>query len=94
MEMDQKELLKKMIEFNKASFDNSFSAMVMIQNQTEQMVSTLLDQATWIPAEGKKAIGEWVDSYKNGRETFKKAIEDSFKKVEDSFGGAAKAKGK
>jgi hypothetical protein len=90
--MDQKELLKKMLEFNKTSFDNSFSAMVMIQNQTEQMVNTLLDQATWIPAEGKKAISEWVDSYKKGRETFKKAVDDGFKKVDDSFGGAAKGK--
>jgi division protein CdvB (Snf7/Vps24/ESCRT-III family) len=92
--MDQKEVLKKMIEFNKTSFDNSFSAMVMIQEQTEQMVNTLLDQATWIPAEGKKAIGEWVDSYKKGRETFKKAVDDSFTKLDASFGGAAKGKGK
>jgi hypothetical protein len=90
--MDQKEVLKKMIDFNKTSFDNSFSAMVMIQDQTEQMVNTLLDQAPWIPAEGKKAIGEWLDSYKKGRETFKKVVEDSFKKVDASFGGAAKGK--
>jgi gas vesicle protein len=90
--MDQKELLKKMIEFNKTSFDNSFSAMVMIQDQTEKMVDTLLDQATWIPAEGKKAISEWVDSYKKGRETFKKTVDDSFKKVDGFFGGAAKGK--
>ncbi len=92
--MDQKEILKKMIEFNKTSFDNSFSAMVMIQDQTENMVNTLLDQATWMPAEGRKAINEWVDSYKKGRETFKKTVDDSFKKVEASFGGAAKGKGK
>jgi len=92
--MDQQEVLKKMIEFNKTSFDNSFSAMVMIQSQTEQMVNTLLDQSPWIPAEGKKAISEWVDSYKNGRETFKKAVDDSFKKVDASFGGAVKAKAK
>jgi hypothetical protein len=90
--MDQKELLKKMIEFNKTSFDNGFSAMVMIQDQTEKMVTTTLDQATWLPAEGKKAINEWVDSYKKGRETFKKTVDDSFKKVDGFFGGAGKVK--
>jgi hypothetical protein len=90
--MDQKQILKQMIDFNKTSFDNSFSAMVMIQDQTEKMVNSLLDQATWIPAEGKNAINEWVGSYKKGREAFKKNVDDSFKKVNEFFEGTAKTK--
>ena len=86
--MDQKQLLKQMIDFNKAAFDNSFNAMVTLQEQTERMANTLLDQATWLPKEGRKAIDEWVKAYKKGREDFKKTVDDNYKKVEDFFTGA------
>lgn len=86
--MDQKMLLKQMIDFNKAAFDNSFSAMVTLQEQTERMANTLLDQATWLPKEGKKAIQDWVNAYKKGRDDYKKTVDENFKKVEDFFVGS------
>jgi len=86
--MDQKQIFKQMIDFQKAAFDNTFNAMVMIQEQTERMASSLLDQATWLPEEGRKVINEWVDAYKNGRETFKTTVDENFKKVEDFLAGS------
>ena len=83
--MDQKQVLKQMIDFNKAAYNNTFNAFVMLQNQAESLSNTLLTQATWLPQEGKKAIGEWVETCKTGRETFKKSVDESFKKVEDFF---------
>jgi polyhydroxyalkanoate synthesis regulator phasin len=83
--MDQKQVLKQMIDFNKAAFNNTFSAFVMLQDQAESMSNTLLTQATWLPQEGKKAIEELVKNCKTGRETFKKTVDESFKKVEDFF---------
>lgn len=88
--MDQNQIFKQMIDFNKATFDNSFSAMVMVQEQTEKMVSTILDQATWLPEEGKKAINDWIGAYEKGCEDFKKTVDDNFKKVEDFFASSKK----
>ena len=88
--MDQNQIFKQMIDFNKATFDNSFSAMVMVQGQMEKTVSTILDQATWLPEEGKKAIEEWANACKKGAEDFKKAVDDNFKKVEDFFASSKK----
>ena len=79
-----------MIEFNKAAFDNSFNAMMMLQEQSEKMVNTFLEQASWLPEEGTKAINEWVKAYKKGREDFKKLIDENFKKVEDFFASTDK----
>lgn len=90
--MEQIAIVKQMIDFNKAAFDNSFKAMVMVQEQTGKMVNTFLDQNPWIPEEGKKAISEWIKAYKKGRDDFKKYIDDSFKQVEDFFAGTEKAK--
>ena len=83
--MDSAKIAKQMIEFQKTTFDNTFGAMVMMQEQTERMANTLLAQATWLPEEGKKAINDWVKAYKEGRENFKKTVDENFKKVEDFF---------
>ncbi|MFP3867764.1 MAG: hypothetical protein ACLFUU_06345 [Desulfobacteraceae bacterium] len=83
--MDQKQMLKQMLDFNKTAFDNTFKAMVMLQEQTENMVNQFLEKATWLPQEGKKAIDEWLKSYKKGCDDYKKLVDDSFKKVEAFF---------
>ena len=90
--MDSTKIAKQMIDFQKATFDNSFNAMVMLQEQTEKMVNTFLDQATWLPEEGRRVINEWVDAYKKGREDFKKTVDENFKKVEGFFAAPTKAK--
>ena len=88
--MEPKQIAKQMIDFQKSTFDNSFSAMSMVQEQAERMVNMSLTQATWLPEEGKKAIEDWIGAYKNGCEDFKKTVDDNFKKVEDFFASTEK----
>ena len=88
--MDPLKLTKQMIDFNKASFDNTFTAMVLLQEQTEKMVNAFMEQATWLPGEGKKALNELVETVKKGREDFKKVVDQGFGKVEDYFAEAGK----
>ena len=83
--MDQKQIAKQMVEFNKTIFDNSFTAMTALHSQTEQLLIGFLEKANWMPAEGKKAIVDWINSYKKGREDFKAAADDSYKKVAEYF---------
>ena len=90
--MDATKITKQMIDFQKATFDNTFNAMVMLQDQAERMSKTLLEQATWLPEEGRTAIRDWVGAYQSGREEFKKNVDDNFQKVEAFFEGAAKGK--
>ena len=80
-------MLKQMMDFNKTAFDNSFNAMLTIQEQNSKMVNTFLEQATWMPEEGKKLIRNWVDTYKKGCEDFKKAADENYQKVDDFFAG-------
>jgi len=88
--MDPLKITKQMIDFNKASFDNTFTAMVLLQEQTEKMVNAFMEQATWLPGEGRKALNEWVETVKKGREDFKKVVDQGFGKVEDYFAQAGK----
>jgi polyhydroxyalkanoate synthesis regulator phasin len=83
--MDQKYLLKQIIEFQKATFDNSFNALATLQEQGETMISTSLNQAEWLPEEGKKVIKDWLDNYKKARTEFKNTVDGNFKKVQEFF---------
>lgn len=83
--MEPIKMAKQMIDFNKATFDNTFNAMVMVQEQMERTVGTFLEKATWLPDEGKKLLNEWMTTYKKGREDFKKTVDESYKKLEDYF---------
>jgi hypothetical protein len=86
--MDQKEIARQMIQFNKTAFDNSFNAMSMVYEQNEKMLGTFLQQATWLPEEGRKAIETWIQTYKKGCEDFKKMADENYQKVEAFFAGS------
>ena len=83
--MDQKQILKQMVEFNQTAFNNAFNAMTLLQDQFERVAKTVLEQATWLPAEGRKAIENGTETYKSACQTFKQQVDDSYKQVEKAF---------
>ena len=83
--VDSQKVVKQMVDFNKATFDNTFNALIMLQEQAERMANTMLEQANWMPEEGRKAIADWVGAYKKGRTEFKGMVDESFAKVEEFF---------
>lgn len=83
--MENKVIAKQIIDFHKSTFDNTFNSLSILQQQTEKMVQTFVQQATWLPAEGKAAINEWVTIYNKGRNGFKEAADNNYKKVEEYF---------
>ena len=83
--MDQKQIFQKMVDFQKDTFDNYFNAMTKVQEQGEKMFDMFLKNASWMPEEGKKAVNDWIDAYKKGRENLKANTDESFAKVKEFF---------
>jgi hypothetical protein len=83
--MENKIIARQLIEFHKATFDNTFNSLTVLQEQAEVMVSAFLEQAAWLPAEGKGAIKDWVNIYKKGRIDFKAEADKNYAKVEEYF---------
>jgi hypothetical protein len=77
-----REVLKQIVNFNKAAFENSFNTMLMFQGQLERMSQMYMDQATGISAETRNAMNEWTQLYKKGLTDFKTMCDENFKKVE------------
>ena len=84
--MDHKQIAKQMVQFNKTAFDNSFKAMSLVYEQNEKMMEAFMGQASWMPEEGRKALKDWMTSYKKGCEDFKNMVDDNYAKVESFFG--------
>ena len=89
--METGKITKQMIDFQKTAFDNTFGAMVALQDQTEKMVNITIEQSAWLPKEGKKAINEWTEAYKKGRDDFKELMDENFSRAEGFFAGQAKS---
>jgi len=88
--METGKIAKQMIDFQKTTFDNGFNAVVAFQEQTEKMVNVLMEQAVWLPEDGKKTVYEWGTVCKKGRDDFKKTVDENFSKFEGFFTGQAK----
>ena len=88
--MEHYQFLKQMTQFNKTAFDSSYNAMCMFREHNEKMATSLLDQATWMPEQGKKAVTEWMKSYKKGCEDFKKIVDQNYQNLEKCFIGFSK----
>ena len=89
--VQQDTMIKESLAFYKGTFDNTFQAMVILQEQVEKMVDLFLEQNAWVPEDGRKAVKDWVSAYKKGRTEFKKASDEAFEKVQKFFGVSTKA---
>ena len=83
--MDQQQIVREMIEFNKSVLDNMFNAISTIQDQSAKMFTAFVDKANWLPDPREKAINDWVAAYKEGRDDFKTATDEKYEKVADYF---------
>jgi glutamate/tyrosine decarboxylase-like PLP-dependent enzyme len=82
-------IAKQMIDVHKTTFENSFKTMVAMQDQAEGMVNTWLEQAPWMPQEGKQVLGQWVAACKKGRDGYRQMVDESFEKAQDLFSSTA-----
>jgi len=89
--MDQKKQIKQALDFNKNAFNNVFNSLVVLQDHAERACNAALENANWIPKEGKNALGEWIESYKKGRESYKDAVNKGFQQLEGTLVATTKA---
>ena len=83
--MQQSELMKMMIDFNKTSFDNTFNDIKSMQEQTEKMILGMVDKQNAVPEPMKKSIIDWLETMKKGRDEFKATMDSNYKKLKDYF---------
>ena len=90
--MIDRTMCNKMSAFQKMAWDNFFTAMDKIHEQSESVGIGFLNQAAWVPEENKTLFKEWSKGCKAARAQFKTVIDEGFKSAEawsESFAGTA-----
>jgi hypothetical protein len=88
--MDPRNLFKQALAFNKTTFDNAFNAVTAMQEQVGSMFGKLAQQSPWLTEDGKKMIKQWEQPFRKGRDDFKAAMDENYKKADDLLSGVAK----
>ncbi|MBN1365964.1 MAG: hypothetical protein JW976_14240 [Syntrophaceae bacterium] len=80
--MEQKEIMKQMIDVQKKSFDNFFSTIVLYQSQTEKLFKTFVESMPGMGDEGRKAVEQWSDAFKKTIDDLKRAVNNGYTRIE------------
>jgi hypothetical protein len=79
------QIAQQMMDFQKMTFAGFYDALTLAQDQAASTMTMTLDQAAWLPPEGRKAILSWMDACQEGREQFKSLVQESFSSMELCF---------
>jgi len=82
-------MIRQILAFHKKAFDDSFNAVLAVQQHSEKMVHDFWEKSSYFPEEGKKIADGWVATYKKGLEEFRANVDSRFKLVEDFLVSAA-----
>ena len=80
METDQ--ITKQILAFQKGVFTSWHDAMSTLQDQTASTMDTLLNQANWLPAEGRQVTLKWISACKEESDRFRAYVEAGFSDLE------------
>lgn len=83
--MEPQKMALQMIGYQKSLFESAFSAICALQDQTEKIAKTFMDQMTWLPKENRQMLQDSVEMFKSARETFKKSMDEGYDRLEDLF---------
>jgi hypothetical protein len=83
--MQPKEMTQQVIAFQKRVVDNWDGALALVESQTTASLNWMLDTATWIPDEGRKAVDQWITIVKEERGRLKSHLDQRLTAVEKIF---------
>ena len=83
--MDQKQIVKQILDLNKKVLDGVYAAVALGQEQNERLTKRLVEQSAWVPEEGKKVVGEWIEQASKMRNDFKKGLDEGLKTIEEQI---------
>ncbi|MBT8342239.1 MAG: hypothetical protein HKP58_15680 [Desulfatitalea sp.] len=88
--MEYGQVAKRMLNMQKSSFDHWFNTVSLVQNQAESTVDMVLNQAAWLPENGRNAIQSWMSVCQKERGRFKTYMDNGFVAFEKAFTEAVK----
>ncbi len=77
--METNLIAKQTLQIYHAALTQTFDAALAVQDQSQKTIDNLLDQTPGIPAEGRRAINDWIEACRHQTEAVKNVIDEGFK---------------
>ncbi|MEQ8213945.1 MAG: hypothetical protein ABRQ35_08605 [Smithellaceae bacterium] len=79
--MKTMQIPKQLMEISKITIDNTFKTMLAMQDHSRRIASGVVEKTAWIPAGGKKAINDWLLSYRKSIEGLKSVSDKNYQLI-------------
>ena len=81
--MNAKEIIKEtIIDTGKTAYNFNLEVLNAVQEQGEKTLNAILDRATWINGENRKAVDTWVETLKNAQANARGVLDQNVKTFE------------
>lgn len=87
--MNNIEIIKKVLEYNKTSFESIYKTVTAVQEEGRKAAGEALEKTSFIPEEGKAAARKWLEASKEAGEKFREAVLKGHEQIEKYFETAA-----
>ena len=85
---------RSVVKLQQKTFDSAFDLIAQLQDHSQKTLSEMVDNANWMPEEGKEIVDEWLATLHSGRKQFQKTVDKSFTLLSDYLNRVEPAKGK
>lgn len=83
--MEMQRFTKQMIGFRRMMFNNTCSAINVIQDSSESMMNGFLKQFPWITDDARKPISDSLAFLKESRNHYQKICDEGYKYMEKAM---------
>lgn len=75
------DIQKQILDFQKAAFENSYDALVALQERQLELADRMMNQVPNLPDEARELIRTWRGAAEEGQRQFKTTVDGSFEAV-------------
>jgi len=76
--MEPSQIAKQSLDLSKVAFDNTFNAMLLLEEHVQRLIDIYFHQMLVFPEQGKRIADIWTEACRTNREEFKKAAESNY----------------
>jgi predicted outer membrane protein len=80
---EPQKMMTQLVDFQKSAFDNTYEALLKMQEQSEKVVDVLSSGQINQPADNQNQIETWKNTFKKQQVEFKTAVDSGFEKFKD-----------
>ncbi len=81
----ERAMAKQMVDLQRSAFDSVMNSTIILWNQTESAMNTILNLSPWVPENGRKALLGWVEGGITGLQNFKNVVDESYSNISNSI---------